>query len=517
MELKSYFAQDEEGNILGEATCYVYERGTESLVANLFEVNGLALSNPFLANQQGLIQFSAPNGLYDLRVKKAARDYRVNVQCQDVDDALNWELSKLTRSIQSVGDALNGLEIQLWSFAHLATGYVRGGDPSTWDWAPAIAGADTVLDTMSTNGGCIVAKTGTYGIGSQATIKGLGKTLKGHGGRAVDFVALPSYLGDIIVFTGSSYCRAQDFNVRGSGGATQRGLYFPYRTDVGVTLQNKINNIQSENCAVGILLENPVHCTLTDVRTTPDCTLFGLHSQFVAGVGAGQGGTNLRLLGGWFQAHEKTGTACRINSNLSFSSIGTQFEKGRYGLVLRACAGATVASPLIEDCGLPMSLQGCTNLTVISPFIDSGTAPDLSIDVQPLIDIDGGSGIKFFGVYSGDDNKDYIDGIFRFSNASYGVFPDDVLIDTYKSLHNKGLIGSSSCTRLRVINDGVMNLGDIIISADRLQLPIRTSAPANPKVGDEFNADGSSWKPVTGGRARVIYSGSGVYTKLTNF
>ena len=137
MELKSYFAQDEEGNILGEATCYVYDRGTESLVADLFEANGLALDNPFSADQQGLIQFAAPNGLYDLRVKKGIRDYRLSVQCHDVNEALGWELTKLTSSIQSVGEALNGLEVPLWCFAHLAVGYVPGGDPATWDWAPA--------------------------------------------------------------------------------------------------------------------------------------------------------------------------------------------------------------------------------------------------------------------------------------------------------------------------------------------------------------------------------------------
>lgn len=45
-------------------------------------------------------------------------------------------------------------------------------------------------------------------------------------------------------------------------------IYMPYRVDVGVILQNKINDVQAENCAVGFLLENPVHCTLQDVRTT---------------------------------------------------------------------------------------------------------------------------------------------------------------------------------------------------------------------------------------------------------
>ena len=427
-----------------------------------------------------------------------------------------WKISRLTKAIENAGDALNHLEVPLWAFAKKAVGYVEDGDPSTWDWGPAILAADAAIDAVSLNGGCIVAKSGTYGIGSQATIKGFGKTLKGHGGRAVDFNVLPGYLGDMIVFLGSSYCRAQDFNIRGNGGPNQRCLYFPYRTDSGITQQNKINNIQTENCAVGILLENPVHCTVTDVRTTRDCTLFGLHSQFIAGVGAGQGGTNLRLIGGWFQANAETGTSCRVNSNLSFSSIGTQFEHGRFGLLLRACAGATVISPIIEDCGLPMSLQGCTNLTVISPSLDSGTSPDLGIAIQPLIDIDGGKGIKILGITSIDDNKSYIDYLVRFSNVAYGAFPDNVLIDEYQSEGGKGLLGAENVPRLRVVKDGVMTMQGITIKKARLQLPILTAPPSNPAIGEDFNCDGVLWNPV-GTRARVTYSGGGVYTLFKAF
>lgn len=88
MELKNFFAQDDVGNILSEATCYVYVRGTESLVTSLQNANGVALVNPFTANQQGLIQFAAPNGLYDLRVVKGNRDNRIRVQCNDVTDTL---------------------------------------------------------------------------------------------------------------------------------------------------------------------------------------------------------------------------------------------------------------------------------------------------------------------------------------------------------------------------------------------------------------------------------------------
>lgn len=84
MELKNFFAQDDAGNMLAGATCYLYERGTESLVEVLQGPNGLPLGNPFVTDRQGLGQLSAPNGLYDLRVVKDIRDYRIRLQFNDV-------------------------------------------------------------------------------------------------------------------------------------------------------------------------------------------------------------------------------------------------------------------------------------------------------------------------------------------------------------------------------------------------------------------------------------------------
>src|SRR5437868_5485821 len=96
LELKNFFAQDDQGNALGEATCYLYVRGTESLAAGLLRANGLALTNPFTASTEGRIQFAAPNGLYDLRVVKGVRDYRISVQCNDVtEDVANARAAAL--------------------------------------------------------------------------------------------------------------------------------------------------------------------------------------------------------------------------------------------------------------------------------------------------------------------------------------------------------------------------------------------------------------------------------------
>lgn len=89
MELKNYFAQDSQGNALPVATCYLYQPGTEVLVEGLVNVNNEPLSNPFASGESGLIQFAAPNGRYDLRVVQGGRDYRVRVQCNDVNDAID--------------------------------------------------------------------------------------------------------------------------------------------------------------------------------------------------------------------------------------------------------------------------------------------------------------------------------------------------------------------------------------------------------------------------------------------
>lgn len=88
MELKNFFVQDDQGNKLPGATCYVYQRGTETLVPGLLRPNGLPLSNPFDADSNGLVQFAAANGLYDIRVVKGTRDFRLPMQLIDVSETL---------------------------------------------------------------------------------------------------------------------------------------------------------------------------------------------------------------------------------------------------------------------------------------------------------------------------------------------------------------------------------------------------------------------------------------------
>lgn len=89
MEIKNYFAQDAQGNIMPSANCYLYLPGTTTLATGLVDGSGIPISNPFLASGMGQITFGAPNGVYDLRVALGARDWTIKVQCADIVQAMD--------------------------------------------------------------------------------------------------------------------------------------------------------------------------------------------------------------------------------------------------------------------------------------------------------------------------------------------------------------------------------------------------------------------------------------------
>lgn len=107
MELKNYYAQDSQGNVQPGATCHLYESGTETYATGLKTANDAVLSNPFSSDGFGLIQFKAPNGLYDLRIVSGARDYRVKVQCLDVLETVALVEESAESASQSETSALN--------------------------------------------------------------------------------------------------------------------------------------------------------------------------------------------------------------------------------------------------------------------------------------------------------------------------------------------------------------------------------------------------------------------------
>lgn len=112
MEIKNYFAQDAQGNIMPSANCYLYLPGTTTLATGLIDGNGTPISNPFLASSVGQIEFGAPNGVYDLRVALGARDWTIKVQCADIVQAMDVMDSILGSHTENPATRNNGQPLQ---------------------------------------------------------------------------------------------------------------------------------------------------------------------------------------------------------------------------------------------------------------------------------------------------------------------------------------------------------------------------------------------------------------------
>jgi hypothetical protein len=84
MELKTFYAQDVNGNVIPSPTVYIYTKGTTTPIAGLEDENGDALANPFTGTADGLISVAAPDGEYDMRVTGSGRDTTLAVQFIDV-------------------------------------------------------------------------------------------------------------------------------------------------------------------------------------------------------------------------------------------------------------------------------------------------------------------------------------------------------------------------------------------------------------------------------------------------
>jgi hypothetical protein len=82
MELKNYFAQTSTGTVISGATFYVYLSGTTTL-ATIYDKSGVALANPSTATTQGLIQFKAVDGSYDITVISGSNSYTIPCTCFD--------------------------------------------------------------------------------------------------------------------------------------------------------------------------------------------------------------------------------------------------------------------------------------------------------------------------------------------------------------------------------------------------------------------------------------------------
>lgn len=105
MELKTYFAQDAQGNVIPNPAVHVYFVGTTTYATGLKNATGGALANPFTGSDKGQIQFAAPNGDYDMRVVSGVRDYSIRVRFVDIDDQRLLAEAAANRSAQSAGQS----------------------------------------------------------------------------------------------------------------------------------------------------------------------------------------------------------------------------------------------------------------------------------------------------------------------------------------------------------------------------------------------------------------------------
>lgn len=88
MELKSFFAQDLQGNVIPSPTVHIYTVGTETAISGLQDADGDALTNPFTGTAEGQIVVAAPSGTYDMRVTGGGRDTTQRVKFIDLDEQI---------------------------------------------------------------------------------------------------------------------------------------------------------------------------------------------------------------------------------------------------------------------------------------------------------------------------------------------------------------------------------------------------------------------------------------------
>lgn len=109
MELKTYFAQDRNGNVIPSANVSIFLTGTTTLASGLTNVSGAPLANPFTADADGKIQFRAPDGIYDMQVSLGSTTgVKVTFQCVDVER----QLSDANRAADRAESAADSIEEQ---------------------------------------------------------------------------------------------------------------------------------------------------------------------------------------------------------------------------------------------------------------------------------------------------------------------------------------------------------------------------------------------------------------------
>ena len=181
MELKNFFAQDDQGNKLPGATCYLYQRGTESVVSGLLKANGAPLSNPFTAGNDGLIQLAAANGLYDVRVVAGGRDYRIPLQFGDVTQMV-FAAETAARQSESARDTIN---LAVGRKPDIATGLLQTAEGGRFT-VIASNSADYIIEYEKRAGAAVEIKRYPSAEGVRGSYEGVVSTVR-HPGKRVAY------------------------------------------------------------------------------------------------------------------------------------------------------------------------------------------------------------------------------------------------------------------------------------------------------------------------------------------
>ena len=82
MEVKTYFIQDNNGNVISNAAVYLYQKNTTTPVT-IYDKAGNQIASPITSDANGMIQFAAPDGEYDLRAVSGIKDTTIRIAMFD--------------------------------------------------------------------------------------------------------------------------------------------------------------------------------------------------------------------------------------------------------------------------------------------------------------------------------------------------------------------------------------------------------------------------------------------------
>jgi hypothetical protein len=246
MELKNFFAQDLQGNVIPSPTVYLYQPGTTTLVTGLQNATGGALTNPFTGTANGQVTVAAPDGDYDMRVTGAGRDTTMRVRFIDSDTgSANVLRQDLASTATGKGSALVGFK-QAGAGAVPRTAQDKMRETvSVKDFGAVGDGVtdDTAAFQAAIAAGDIVIPEGQY-ILKGGLAPSAARYIKGNGG---------SYNTPVLFFEEGSYTQCINLPEL----STVDGISVVDRTNSKIGIQingtyNSVRNCRIEGCDIGL-------------------------------------------------------------------------------------------------------------------------------------------------------------------------------------------------------------------------------------------------------------------------